>query len=653
MKYHKLDTSILLGIPFWSYFLLLWVCVLGGINLENIQLLEGLSNYVNGHDQFAVMVDGPWGSGKTYFLKNTLMPRIREKHKVVYFSVYGYESLAKLKSELIGNLFISSLSKGLDKADKQFKTEDIVSIVKEVGGVVWDKFSVFKTLAETTEGFVINRQLRSQSQDSSPVLIIDDLERISREIHTSDLMGFLLTDIIEPYGYRVIVVGNSQEIRDDELKEFNMTREKVVSRIFPFTYDFNNVKQEFFQKSGSRFLQDDSEWLLEILVEYIRHNKGQLNLRTLEFILTTFVVIEKELNQYWNKNAEGKSDGLQIRRSAFANLFVIATEYREGRLTRDNLSLVDRLLNTRNFFFLHMKDDEEKSVAEKITLRYHDDTNLNQVIMYDDSVNEAVFSGVFDAESFIKSWMQLFRPMGRRVSSLDKVANFRDMTDKQLEELERQLLDDSQRSDISIKDVLSTINNLLFFDQNDLYFCEEDYLAILLEALKGAVDRALLENKPIYDHGDIGFMYSVIAADKDILKQVHDILRSGEKVKHEMKTEQLVTAIFENNYELMRDITHSGLSTNIFREILDSSQLHSELFTAGSKAQLLDRYLHSEYIGISNSKDFHHGENADILELSHKIEVFTNDSLEIGRIDKFNLNNLLKTLKEILSKFSE
>ncbi|EGF47046.1 hypothetical protein AAULR_26601, partial [Lacticaseibacillus rhamnosus MTCC 5462] len=45
-----------------------------------------------------------------------------------------------------------------------FKTEDIVSIVKEVGSAVWEKFAAFKTIAEITESFVINKQLRSQNQ---------------------------------------------------------------------------------------------------------------------------------------------------------------------------------------------------------------------------------------------------------------------------------------------------------------------------------------------------------------------------------------------------------------------------------------------------------------------------------------------------------
>lgn len=47
--------------------------------MKHSQLLEGLSNYVNGHDQFAVMIDGPWGSGKTFFLKNTLIPYFSSK----------------------------------------------------------------------------------------------------------------------------------------------------------------------------------------------------------------------------------------------------------------------------------------------------------------------------------------------------------------------------------------------------------------------------------------------------------------------------------------------------------------------------------------------------------------------------------------------
>ncbi|EGF47069.1 hypothetical protein AAULR_26496 [Lacticaseibacillus rhamnosus MTCC 5462] len=85
-------------------------------------------------------------------------------------------------------------------------------------------------------------------------------------------------------------------------------------------YDLENVKREFLQNSESQFLRDDSSWLVEILAEFVRRNEEQLNLRTLEFILTTFQLIEKSLSQYWNENKEGKKFELQIKRSVFANL---------------------------------------------------------------------------------------------------------------------------------------------------------------------------------------------------------------------------------------------------------------------------------------------------------------------------------------------
>ncbi|OAT93561.1 P-loop NTPase fold protein [Lacticaseibacillus rhamnosus] len=617
--------------------------------MKHSQLLEGLSNYVNGHDQFAVMIDGPWGSGKTFFLKNTLIPYFCKKHKVVYFSVYGYESLAKLKSELIGNLFMSSFSKETDKAKTPFKTEDIVSIVKEVGSAVWEKVAAFKTIAEITESFVINKQLRSQNQKHSPVLIIDDLERISREIHTSDLMGFLLTDIIEQYGYRVIIAGNSQEIRKVESNEFDMTREKVISRTFPFLYDLENVKREFLQNSESQFLRDDSSWLVEILAEFVRRNEGQLNLRTLEFILTTFQLIEKRLSQYWNENTEGKAYVLQIKRSAFANLFVIATEYRQGKLNRENLSAIDRLLDTRNFFFLPMDDNKEKSEAEKITVKYHDDKNLSQVVMYNDSVNNAVFNGVFDAKSFIRAWVKLFKSEVE-ISNLDKIDDFRNMTDNQLEHLEKQLINDSRNSIFSVKDTLLLINDFLFFEKNDLIFCDGDYLSVLLDALKKAATGEMASNGYLYDRDKIGFLYSVLADDKDVLKKVQDVFDSVEIVKRQSNTDQLINAIFEGDYRAMRMFTQSGLSVNIFRAILDSNRLKTELLTTDSKAFLLDKYLHSVYISVSNFKENHPGESSDISEFIHKIEMFTGESTEISKIDRFNLNSLVNTSKKILSE---
>lgn len=615
------------------------------------QLFNSLSNYIDGQDQFAVMVDGHWGSGKTFFFKHHFIPCIRKKHRTVYFSVFGYESLNALKTALLDQLFVTSLGMQVDKGSTKNKIKDLASLTKGTIGA-FESLKPFASLAHTAETILIKNRLISQNKEPASVLIIDDLERISQLIHISDLMGFLLTDIIEDYGYRVILVGNSKEIQEKTI--FLSMREKIISRVLLFTYDLKNIKEEFLLHSNVDFLQNNSDWLTEIIEDYSRRNEGQLNLRTLEFILSTFKLIDKNLNQYFERNSEPNPHNKEIKRSVFANLFVIATEYREGRLTRKNLKNIDQLLDTRNFYFMHMEDNKEKSPAEKITIRYHNHANLTEVIMYDSSVTNAIFDGNFSAQHFVDWWTKLFNSEGK-ISNLEKISNFREMTDNQLKDLESQLLEDSCSQEAKITDILSTLNYFIFFNQNNIYFCDDDYSEKLLKALKQAVEKFFEDNKSPYDYDAniFKFKYSALMNDTIISNKIQDLFDSEKDKNNTRETQNLVIAIFDNDNETIRNIIQSGIRINIFREILVSDALNNYLLTSKSKAALLDKYLNSEYLQISNSHDFHHGEQTDISNLIKKIESYTKKNNQIGKIDSFNLNNLVTTLNDILTKFNQ
>lgn len=188
--------------------------------MKKNQLFNSLSNYINGQDQFAVMVDGPWGSGKTFFFKHHFIPCICKKHRTVYFSVYGYESLNELKTALFNQLLVTSLGMQGDKENTKSMIKDLASLTKGTIGA-FNKLKPFVSLAHTAENILIKNRLLSQNKTPASVLIIDDLERISPQIHISDLMGFLLTDLIEDYGYRVILIGNSKEIQEDKKISFD------------------------------------------------------------------------------------------------------------------------------------------------------------------------------------------------------------------------------------------------------------------------------------------------------------------------------------------------------------------------------------------------------------------------------------------------
>lgn len=66
-------------------------------------IVEQIVEYVM-EDRFtqAIMLDGAWGAGKTYFVKNILMPILQKKcnKRIIYTSLYGVMDKEQLKQDL-------------------------------------------------------------------------------------------------------------------------------------------------------------------------------------------------------------------------------------------------------------------------------------------------------------------------------------------------------------------------------------------------------------------------------------------------------------------------------------------------------------------------------------------------------------------------
>ena len=58
------------------------------------QIIKTIKNYIEMENcNYAILIDGQWGTGKTFFVKNILMPIINENDeknkKAIYVSTYG------------------------------------------------------------------------------------------------------------------------------------------------------------------------------------------------------------------------------------------------------------------------------------------------------------------------------------------------------------------------------------------------------------------------------------------------------------------------------------------------------------------------------------------------------------------------------------
>ena len=106
------------------------------------ELIDSICDYIRKpYTDYAIMLNGKWGSGKTYFWNNNLRDKIEKisnegkKYKTIYISLYGVNSLEEISKKL----FIETnpmLSKTLKKfVDNKKGKRPYVGVVLEIDGI--------------------------------------------------------------------------------------------------------------------------------------------------------------------------------------------------------------------------------------------------------------------------------------------------------------------------------------------------------------------------------------------------------------------------------------------------------------------------------------------------------------------------------------
>lgn len=151
--------------------------------------------------EYAVMIDGEWGSGKTYFLTHSLM-RIMEtidmgkdkRRKYAYVSLYGAKSIDEVSKEIVFQCFGKKHKKKVETADAVMETASNI-LTASLGAVNIDLSKIKETLAKID----INNW----------IICFDDLERCCLPI--SEMLGYI-NRLVEHNNCKVIVLANEKEI---------------------------------------------------------------------------------------------------------------------------------------------------------------------------------------------------------------------------------------------------------------------------------------------------------------------------------------------------------------------------------------------------------------------------------------------------------
>lgn len=188
----------------------------------NQHITEYLNYYCTlDQPEYAVLINGAWGIGKSHFIDNFIKQQPQDKFKFYSISLFGVKTIQELNGEIFSLIHPKIGSK---KAQLVYRT--LISALPSVslnadldGDDSSDgsgKFDISKVAAVFGVG--------EQKGEKSAVFIFDDLERTN--VPTEEILGFL-NRYVEIFKQKVIIIANEEEIeKKTSLNDSKNTKEQ-------------------------------------------------------------------------------------------------------------------------------------------------------------------------------------------------------------------------------------------------------------------------------------------------------------------------------------------------------------------------------------------------------------------------------------------
>ena len=346
------------------------------------RMLDEVKRYLSDDTyDYAMMIDGAWGSGKTYFVKEVLNKELNAikirgiNNRVRYYSACGMESLGEFKETMIYDLLERKVDEIHDVVSQDMRAGSAAAVEEdedapEVKGPVEQVLETRKKLVreiieeqredrrkridslKATRAFriavdiggkMVTGLLKSKvpflgavdardyladvEELQDYVFIIDDIERCSFSV--AGLLGFI-NEMVEHVHAKVILVINEEALlkkqKDPrflgEYLDYLGIKEKLVGTVLKYSSDDPAVLDKLIRgelAEGSLFRNG----MLARTPDFVEKMESMKyhNLRTFQFFLSRLKNIEEQLKgAETGDETENAADGISIRDDVAENL---------------------------------------------------------------------------------------------------------------------------------------------------------------------------------------------------------------------------------------------------------------------------------------------------------------------------------------------
>ena len=453
------------------------------------EVLQAVLDYIQTpQTDYALLITGPWGCGKTYFWRNVVEPELKKVKcdgtpwRPLYASLYGCQSTKDIDTQLL----LASHPRLREKW-----TTRLTAVGGNVGQQILKVFTRFELPAI---------DLRWLVNTKHAVLCFDDLERT--RLPMKEALGYINT-FVEHEFVKTIILSNEDAITDEaDKKTYAAMKEKVVGASLTFRPDLDTVFRTLVDEHHDHsafhsFLTQNADLIRRLFDRSETHN-----IRALRRAMAALAVIFDSLHA-------GKVDPSAVARQLLYAVVPAAFELHGRGADPAKLS---KILSMKLMFVAGMspsdrrreKSDEEK-YEEKFAERYLSHLGMAE---WKDAVGcppicEFLLTGFLDRAALLEWAKELTRPPVEKEERIKRLSyDAREMEDEDFERTAAQVLKEVEAGEITAVDSYAGLYYRFewFADTGLITMTRQEVLDKFVKGLRKAQEAGRLEPEPLFKH---------------------------------------------------------------------------------------------------------------------------------------------------------
>lgn len=601
---------------------------------------EAITNYIEKDENFALFIDGEWGTGKTHFFEHDYFlteNQDKNNYKKEYISVYGKHSLKQIQEIIVTKLF----SHVDGEAIKQNIHKGINNIFKMLDIKYLNNDNITASIDDYLESQAIKKIKENLNEGGAEiVLIIDDIERLSNDISLKEFLGFIRNVLLDSFNCKVILIGNKSAINNVNKEEMAEYWEKVISR---------NLKYPSNLEVGENILDDKLSKTLKVneikdLKELIytsslsKSKANVLNLRTLKLVITDF-------NSIYNQLEDSEKQKTTTRMSLFTSLFIL------HNINRNNETENEEKFNQLNAFYesslINSKKYGNQSNKEFIYEKYFESNKVaNNYAFFSNELKKYILEGNLDIKEYQKQINDNFSEKDAEEDTLNILREFYLYDEDKIRTEEEKAITIIDESTYAFGYRLNLYMTLHILNVKNILFLQDYKLSKLEETLLNSYEPQKTNNPggeiiSNLSHYDFSWNAQLVDVKKKLIEKLKK--KQNESMNSNGIYKQYIDAILNLDRKTMDKLEQDYIEVlylNIYEKFNEDIDYVKEvLLKSNAKIVELNRYL--------RSRDKKHTKQENIKQFKQNINIIKVED----KITQYNVNALIKTLDENIKLF--